>query len=168
MSRGQVRKKLIFTQDNLKSAPPLSGRLLGVDLGVKTIGLAISDDLNSFALPLETVMRKKLSLDFQKISLISREYEVSGYVVGWPLNADGSHSGGCDRVMSFVDEMYQYPNLFGEKPWVLLWDERFSTASVEEMVDKSVDMKRHKAKGYVDALAAKVILDGALTALKSI
>ena len=167
MASGQERKRQIFTQATLGSAPRLDGRLLCFDLGTKTIGLAVSDDLNSFALPVGTIQRRKLSADLLKIRDISREYEVSGYVFGWPVHVDGAVSPGCDRVMSFIDEMYQAPDLFGDALWILLWDERFSTAVVEELVDKSVGFKKRKQKGHVDALAAQVILDGALSALRS-
>lgn len=166
MASGQERKRQIFNQSTLEKAPRPEGRLLCFDLGSKTIGMAVSDEMNSFALPLGTIQRRKLSADLLKIRDVSKEYEVSGYVFGWPLHTDGSVSPGCDRVMSFIDEMYQAPDLFGEAPWILLWDERFSTAAVEEIVDKSVDMKKRKQKGHIDALAAQLILKGALSALQ--
>ena len=141
----------------------LRGRILCMDIGQKTIGLAVSGSAYKMALPLKTIRRKKFSEDIGLLSEIIREYEIGTYVLGWPLNMDGSRSAGCDRVQSFADEMQNHPYIFGAEAQILLWDERLSTEAVRQMVDKPV----HKMKkaGELDALAALVILEGVLKRL---
>lgn len=135
-----------------------------MDIGAKTIGLAVSNSDLTLSLPLKTIVRKKYTEDIHRLIPILREYEISAYVLGWPLHMDGRRSAGCDRIQSFADEMLKSEVVFGKNPPILLWDERLSTASVQEMVDKPVD--KMKASGELDALAAQVILQGALDALR--
>ncbi len=141
--------------------PP--GRILGMDIGQKTIGLAVSDVMHSMSLPLMTIHRTKYTKDIHTLIPILKDYDISGFVIGWPLNMDGSRSAGCDRIQSFADQMLQDTDIFGKNPPILLWDERLSTEAVKEMVDKPVD--KMKASGQLDALAAQIILQGALEAL---
>jgi putative Holliday junction resolvase len=136
------------------------GRILAMDLGQKTIGLAVSDSMHSLALPLFTIKRKKYTEDINKLIPILKEYDVTDYVLGWPLNMDGSRSAGCDRVQSFADEMQKSTHIFGTEAQILLWDERLSTDAVEKTVNKSVE--KMKQSGELDALAAQIILDGML------
>lgn len=151
---------------------PLGVRLLGLDLGTKTIGLAISDDGHSIATPLRTIERKKFIDDIKALGAVSSEYDIGGYVFGWPLNMDGSHSGACDRVRSFIDEMKNYPQELGMKQgadlWIALFDERLSTSAVNDFLVKDVDMSRTKREKVVDKLAAQLILQGALDFLKRV
>ncbi len=99
-----------------------------------------------------------------------KEYEIGGFVFGWPLNMDGSISGSCDRVRSFIDEMGKYPQELGMKPgtdlWIALFDERLSTSAVEDFLINDVDMSRTKRNQVVDKLAAQLILQGALEFLR--
>ena len=143
---------------------PLNKRLLGLDLGTKTIGLALSDPKHSIATPLKTIQRTKFTNDMREMGQVIKDYEVGGYVLGWPLNMDGSPGPRCDAVRSFADEMSKS---LGGDPWIALWDERLSTSTVEDFLVESVDMSRTKRKQVIDKLAAQHILQGALDFLKA-
>ncbi len=151
---------------------PRPARLLGLDIGKKTIGLAVSDSALSIATPLETIKRTKFTADIQALKNVITDYEIGGYVLGWPVNMDGSEGPSCDRVRAFADEMTKHPDVFGDDPWIALWDERLSTVSVEEFVDEVVEKRatRRGAKdsGLIDKLAAQVILQGAVDYLSSV
>ena len=152
----------LFTLDKISEFKP-TGRILGLDIGQKTIGLAVSDSMHNMAVPLKTIKRAKYTKDIQHFIPIIKEYDITDYVLGWPLNMDGSRSQGCDRIQSFADQMSQDIDIFGKSPNILLWDERLSTEAVKGLVDKSMD--KMKASGELDALAAQIILQGALDAL---
>lgn len=141
---------------------PQKARLLGMDIGTKTIGLAVSDSGHSIATPLKTIQRTKFTKDVEEFKFVIADYEIGGYVLGLPLNMDGTEGPRCDAVRSFADEMQKYPQIFGTSPWIALWDERLSTASVEDFLVETVDMSRTKRKQVVDKLAAQVILQTAL------
>lgn len=141
---------------------PQKARLLGMDIGTKTIGLAVSDSGHNIATPLKTIQRTKFTKDVEEFKLVIADYEIGGYVLGLPLNMDGTEGPRCDAVRSFADEMQKYPQIFGTSPWIALWDERLSTASVEDFLVETVDMSRTKRKQVVDKLAAQVILQTAL------
>ena len=141
---------------------PVGKRLLGLDIGTKTIGLALSDSSHNIATPLRTVQRKKFTLDIQSMKKEIDEFEVGGYVLGFPLNMDGSEGPRCQSVRHFAEEMRNHPEIFGKNPWIALWDERLSTAAVEDFLIETVDMRRTKRKQVIDTLAAQHILQGAL------
>lgn len=145
---------------------PLTGRLMGLDIGKKTIGIAVSNNTQSIATPLCTINRTKFSKDIAKLDKIIQDYEICGYVVGYPVNMDGTIGPSCDMVMSFADEFSKYPQFVGVNPWIALWDERLSTQTVKETVDKFVDKRKTKQtakdKGVIDKMAAQIILQGAL------
>lgn len=149
---------------------PDNARLLGLDLGTKTIGLSISDAGQSIATPLRTIGRTKFANDLQALSKIVKEYEIGGFVFGWPLNMDGSIGPACDRVRSFTDEIKNYPHELGMEQgadlWIALFDERLSTSAVHDFLVNDVDMSRTKRGQVVDKLAAQLILQGALDFLK--
>lgn len=141
---------------------PAGARLLGMDLGTKTIGLAVSDAGQGIATPLRTIKRTKFSRDIEELKQVIADFEIGGYVLGYPLNMDGSAGPRCDAVRSFADELTKYPQIVGTDPWIALWDERLSTVSVEDFLVESVDMSRTKRKQVIDKLAAQHILQGAL------
>ena len=147
---------------NIFALRPENSRLLGMDLGEKTIGLALSDAGQSIATPLRTIKRTKFTQDLKEIQQVITDYEVGGYVLGLPYNMDGSEGPRCDAVRSFADELTNYPQIVGTDPWIALWDERLSTVSVEDFLVESVDMSRTKRKQVIDKLAAQHILQGAL------
>ncbi|MGB4056866.1 MAG: Holliday junction resolvase RuvX [Alphaproteobacteria bacterium] len=143
---------------------PKGKSLLGIDVGKKTLGLAVCDENHRIATPLRTIKRTKLTKDVDVLADIVQDYEICGFVLGLPFNMDGSEGPRCQSVRDFALELAKYPQVVGTKPWIALWDERLSTVSVEYFVDKSVGIKRSQAKdrGITDKLAAQLILQGAL------
>jgi len=146
---------------------PKKCRLMGLDLGSKTIGVAISDAGQSIATPVATIKRTKFSKDILELDKIIKEFEIGGYILGWPLNMDGSQGPRCDVTSSFADEMTRHPDIFGVNPFIALQDERLSTSEVDKFVHNRVDINRTKKRGakesgLTDQLAAQVILQGAL------
>ena len=146
---------------------PKNCRLMGLDLGSKTIGVAVSDAGQSIATPVTTIKRTKFSKDILQLHKIIKEFEIGGYILGWPLNMDGSQGPRCDVTSSFADEMTKHPDIFGTQPFIALQDERLSTSEVDKFVHNRVDINRTKKRGakdsgLTDQLAAQVILQGAL------
>ena len=155
--------------EKIKGKRPKDVRLLGLDLGTKTIGVAVSNQDQTIATAVTTIERRKFSKDLEALSKIAKEYGIGGIVLGWPLNMDGSVGPRCDATRSFADELAKYPQELGMKPgtdmWIALADERLSTQSVEEFLVKDVDMSRTKRKQVVDKLAAQIILQTVLDSL---
>lgn len=153
---------------DLLASCPKDVPLLGLDVGKKTIGLALSDPAQSLATPLKTLNRSKFSKDIEALKTVIAEYEIGGFVVGYPINMDGEEGPRAQSVRDFALEMEKV--LSGD-PWVALWDERLSTVSVEELVDNSVEKRKTKenakASGLIDKLAAQIILQGALDYLQN-
>ena len=139
-------------------ALPCGGKLCGLDVGTKTIGIAICDAGWHFAGPLETIRRTKFTQDLASIRRIIDAESVIGVVVGLPLNMDGSDSPRTQSVRAFARNLAPL-----ELP-ILLWDERWSTQAVERaMIEADVSRARRAEK--VDAFAAAHILQGAIDAL---
>ena len=137
------------------------GKLAGLDVGTKTIGVATCDAGWSFAGPLETIRRTKFTQDLASLRQIVEREGAVGLVVGLPLNMDGSDSPRTQSVRAFARNLAPL-----ELP-VLLWDERWSTQAVERaMID--ADVSRAKRAEKVDALAAAHILQGAIDALANL
>lgn len=143
----------------LKAGLKTGQRLLGMDPGTKTIGLALSDTMLIVATPLETLKRTKFKNDVARIQEIVEKENVGGFVIGWPVNMDGTEGPRCQSVKSFSDNLAGKINL----PQAL-WDERLSTAAVERTLLEA-DSSRAKRKQVVDKMAAAYILQGALHAL---
>lgn len=150
----------LITTDSGEFAAALrsAGKLAGLDVGTRTIGVAICDSGWHFAGPSETIRRTKFTKDLEALrSFVGREHAV-GLVVGLPLNMDGSDSPRTQSVRAFAR------NLEPLGLPVFLWDERWSTQAVERaMIDADVSRARRAEK--VDALAAAHILQGAIDAL---
>ncbi len=140
-----------------RAAFPAGGRLLGLDVGTKTIGVAGCDVGWSFASPVETIRRTKFGADLEALRRLLPG--VAGIVVGLPLSMDGSDSPRTQSTRAFarnIDKPLGLP--------ILLWDERWSTQAVERaMID--ADLSRAKRADLVDKLAAAHILQGAIDAL---
>ena len=137
------------------------GKLAGLDVGTKTIGLAVCDANWSFAGPSETIRRAKFTTDLEALKGFVARQSVRGLVVGLPLNMDGSDSPRTQSVRAFAR------NLAPLDLPILLWDERWSTQAVERaMIDADVSRARRAEK--VDALAAAHILQGAIDALANL
>ncbi len=137
-------------------------RLLGLDLGEKTIGLAISDRGLKVASPLETIRRAKFTKDAQALAALCEERGVGGLVLGLPVNMDGSEGPRCQSVRQFAANLAE---LAGFTLPIAFWDERLSTAAVERVLVGEADMSRKRRGQVVDKMAAAYILQGALDAL---
>ena len=137
---------------------PNGGRLAGLDVGTKTIGVAFCDTNWSFATPDKTILRKKFSVDFETLKALITQHNIVGLVVGLPLNMDGTDSPRTQSVRAFAR------NLSPLSRPVLLWDERWSTQAVERAM-VAADVSRAKRAVAVDKLAAAHILQGAIDAL---
>lgn len=140
---------------------PARGRLLGLDLGTKTIGLALSDSLRTIASPLETIRRKKLYQDVERLAALIAERQVVGLVLGLPVNMDGSEGPRCQATRQFARNIQER----GIALPVAFWDERLSSAAVERFLVEEADMTRARRAELVDKMAAAYILQGALDAL---
>lgn len=141
---------------------PRGVRLLGMDIGKKTIGLALCDPDHGLATPLRTITRVKFTKDILLLAKVIDDYEVGGFVLGLPINMDGSEGPRAQSVRDFAVEMRNHPDIFGANPWIALHDERLSTAFADNLVDGSVSKRKAKEKGITDMLAAQVILQDAL------
>ena len=139
---------------------PKGARLLGVDLGDKTIGLALSDVGRSIATPLETIRRTKFTPDAARLCALAARFEVGGIVIGLPLNMDGSEGPRAQATRSFVRNLKPLLDL----P-VAFWDERLSTAAVTRTL-LDADASRARRGEVVDKMAAAYILQGALDRLR--
>ncbi|MCC2110556.1 MAG: Holliday junction resolvase RuvX [Hyphomicrobiales bacterium] len=134
-------------------------RLLGLDLGTKTIGLALSDVMRSIASPLETIKRTKFSADADRLLTLCRDNDVGGLVIGLPLNMDGSEGPRAQSTRAFVRNLAARAEL----P-IAYWDERLSTAAVTRTLIEA-DRSRARRAELVDKMAAAYILQGALDRL---
>ncbi len=139
-------------------------RLLGLDLGDKTIGLAISDSALRVASPLETLRRGKFTADAEALKRLCAARRVGALVLGLPINMDGSEGPRCRSVRQFAANLERIAGL--DLP-IALWDERLSTAAVERLLIEEADMSRGRRAQVVDKMAAAYILQGALDALAS-
>jgi putative Holliday junction resolvase len=137
------------------------GRLAGLDVGTKTIGLAACDAGWSFAGPAETIRRTKFTNDLKVLSEFTDKQGIKGLVIGLPLNMDGTDSPRTQSVRAFAR------NLIPLGLPLLLWDERWSTQAVERAMIEA-DVSRSKRAEKVDALAAAHILQGAIDALANL
>ena len=131
-------------------------RLLGLDLGTKTIGIAVSDGMLAVASPVETLKRGKFTRDAETLFAMIDDRKVGGLVIGLPVNMDGTEGPRCQSARQFARNL----TAIRDMPYAF-WDERLSTAAVERaMID--ADLTRAKRAKVVDALAASYILQGAL------
>ena len=140
------------------AALPTGGVLAGLDVGTKTIGIALCDAGWSFAGPAETIRRTKFTADLALLRTFAERHSVMGLVVGLPLNMDGTDSPRTQSVRAFAR------NLDPLALPVLMWDERWSTQAVERAMI-AADVSRARRADAVDRLAAAHILQGALDAL---
>ncbi|MES2495327.1 MAG: Holliday junction resolvase RuvX [Pseudomonadota bacterium] len=140
---------------DFRDALPDRGRLAGLDVGTKTIGIAICDSNWTIASPAETIQRTKFSVDAAKLRTLVAAQFVKGLVVGLPLNLDGSDSSRTQSVRAFARNV----EAFGLP--ILLWDERWSTQAVTRTL-LDADASRARRAELVDKLAAAYILQGAI------
>jgi putative Holliday junction resolvase len=139
---------------------PRSGAVAGLDLGTKTIGVAVSDGLRSVATPLLTIKRKKFGLDAQALLKIVQERDLRGLILGLPMNMDGSEGPRCQSTRAFARNLENLTEL----P-ISFWDERLSTVAAERAMLEA-DLSRAKRAEAIDHVAAAFILQGALDRLQ--
>jgi putative pre-16S rRNA nuclease len=151
---------LLSKPEELKDCVKRGQRLLGLDLGSKTIGLALSDGMWMIASPMETIRKKKFPVDAEKLFKIVDENGVGGLVLGLPLNMDGSEGPRCQSTRQFAQNILKLRDI----P-ITFWDERLSTAAVQRMMVDEMDMTRKRRAEVVDKLAASYILQGFLDRL---
>lgn len=135
-------------------------RLLGLDVGTKTIGLALSDVTRSIATPYETIRRTKFTSDAEILVDIVDKMEVGGLIIGLPINLDGSEGPRAQSTRAFARNLAKHIDL----P-MTFWDERLSTAAVERHLIEAGASRKRRAE-VVDRMAAAYILQGALDRLK--
>ena len=143
------------------TALPDGGRLLGLDVGTKTIGTALCDAGWSFASPAELIRRTKFTADKAVLAALASAQSVKGIVVGLPLNLDGTDSPRTQSTRAFAR------NIADLGLPILLWDERWSTQAVERQMIAE-DLSRAKRAERVDKLAASYILQGAIDGLVAV
>jgi putative Holliday junction resolvase len=144
---------------DLKASLHPGARLMGLDLGTKTIGLALSDTLLMVATPLKTLERGKFGRDAALLQQLRREHNVGALVLGLPLNMDGSEGPRAQATRAFARNLLQL-----DDPEICFWDERLSTAAVTRGMIEA-DLTRRRRAEIVDRAAAAYILQGLLDRL---
>jgi putative Holliday junction resolvase len=138
---------------------PARGALIGLDLGTKTIGVAASDPDRRVATGVETIARKNFTTDAARLLALAAERKAAGFVLGLPINMDGSEGPRAQSTRAFARNLARLTEL----P-IALWDERLSTAAVErELI--AADVSRARRARVIDEHAAIFILQGALDRL---
>jgi putative Holliday junction resolvase len=145
--------------DFASALPPMAA-LAGLDLGTKTIGVAVSDGMRSVATPLETVKRKKFGVDAEALIVILRKRTIGGLILGLPRNMDGSEGPRCQSTRAFARNFAQ----LWDGP-IGFWDERLSTVAAEKALLEADTSRRRRAE-VIDHVAASYILQGALDRLR--
>ena len=131
--------------------------LIGLDLGTKTIGVAVSDIILSVATPIKTIKRKKFSIDSDQLLGIISIKNCCGIVFGLPKNMDGSEGPRAQSTRQFAQNLIEKIDI----P-IVFWDERLSSAEVERILINEIDMSRKRREQVIDKMAAGVILQGFL------
>jgi putative holliday junction resolvase len=144
----------------LAGLPP-NARLIGIDGGTTTLGLALSDVSRTIASPLETIQRTKFKNDAARLLALIAEHHVCGLVLGLPTNMDGSEGPRCQATRALARNLNALTPVA-----ILLWDERLTTAAAERMLI-AADTTRKRRAEVIDKLAATLILQGALDRLRN-
>lgn len=151
---------IVKTPAELASALKPGERLFGLDLGEKTIGVAVGDTMLSFASPLETIAKRKFTTDAEALIALIKKHNIGGLVIGLPLNMNGTEGPSAQSARAFAR------NFEIKHPLpILFWDERLSTVAVTRTLLEA-DVSREKRKEVVDKMAAAFILQGVLDAVK--
>ncbi|HAB38289.1 MAG: Holliday junction resolvase RuvX [Tateyamaria sp.] len=145
----------------LSNLPPLCP-IIGLDLGEKTIGVAVSDTYRSVATPLETVRRKKFSVDAARLKVLITDRAIGGVVLGLPRNMDGSEGSRCQSTRAFARNF----SMLWNGP-ITFWDERLSTVAAEKALLEADTTRKRRAE-VIDHVAAGYILQGLLDRLAAV
>lgn len=149
----------VMTITEIAAALAPRARLLGLDLGTKTIGLALSDATRVIASPLSTLKRGKFSADAARLIALIAEHRIGGLIIGLPVNMDGSEGPKCQSARQFATNLLNTVEI----P-IAFWDERLSTRAVTRTLIEA-DVSRRRRAEVVDKMAAAYILQGALDRL---
>ena len=150
----------ITAVDRIRDTLKPGQRLLGLDVGSKTIGLALSDVTLMVASPAETIKRGKFAADAKRLAGIIAGENVGGLILGLPVQMDGAEGRRCQSVRQFADNLVEHIDL----P-IAFWDERLSTKAVERVLIDEADMTRKRRAEVIDKMAAAYILQGALDSM---
>ncbi len=150
-------------QNILKLLKP-GQRIIGIDLGEKTIGLSVSDPAFRVASPITTIIRKKFTIDIIELKNVIHDYNIGAMILGFPLNMDGTKSKRCQSTKQFALNL----SYNGIDIPMAFFDERLSTVAVEKILINEADMSREKRNKSVDKMASSFILQGALEYLQNI
>jgi putative Holliday junction resolvase len=152
----------LISIENLPPHLARDARLLGLDVGTKTIGMALSDVTRSVATPFDTIRRTKFTADAKTIREVVEKNQVGALVIGFPLNLDGSEGPRAQSTRAFARNLAAHVAV----PMVF-WDERLSTAAVERHLIEA-DASRKRRAEVIDRMAAAYILQGALDRLRNL
>ena len=141
---------------------PKKSRLLGLDVGRKTIGLAVSDSDMKIATTVGTIRRSKFTKDVKNLDAIITERQVNGLVLGLPISMDGNEGPASQSIRQFAVNLDNILEI-----GITFWDERLSTSAVERLLIKEADLSRNRRSEIIDKMAAAYILQGALDSLSS-
>ena len=159
MQEARTRHVIVETPAQLAAALNPGERLFGLDLGKKTIGIALCDVMLTVATPLETIAKRRFAIDSDVLVGLVKKHGVGGLVIGLPLNMNGSEGPSAQSARAFAR------NFAAKHPLpILFWDERLSTAAVTRTLIEA-DVSRAKRKHVVDKMAAAYILQGVLDLL---
>jgi len=150
----------VLEAEAFASALPKGARLIGIDLGTKTLGLALSDVTRSIASGLTTLPRTRFAADAARLLALAAEHGVGGFVIGLPFNLDGSQGPRAQATRAFARNLGRLTPL----P-LLLWDERLTTAAAERSLLEA-DASRKRRAEVIDKVAATLILQSALDRLR--
>ena len=137
-----------------------NARLLGLDVGSKTIGMAVSDSSLAVAAAIDTIRRTKFTKDFEELKEIIQDRAIGGLVIGLPISMDGTEGPACQSIRQFGTNIIERIEM-----GIAFWDERLSTSAVQRFLTDEADMTRKRRGEVVDKLAATYILQGAIDSL---
>jgi putative holliday junction resolvase len=152
----------ILALEEFATALPGGARLIGIDVGTKTLGLALSDVTRCIASGLVTLRRSRFTADADRLLKIAAEHSAGGFVVGLPLSLDGTESSRTQATRAFARNLSRLTPLY-----ILLWDERLSTVAAERSLLEADASRRRRAQ-VIDKVAATIILQGALDRMASL
>lgn len=152
----------ILDVEDFAAALPVGARLIGIDVGTKTLGLALSDLSRTIASGLETIRRTKFKADAERLVALVREHKIAGLVIGLPIGLDGSVGPRAQASRSFARLIGPLANV----P-ILMWDERLTTAEAERLLIQA-DASRKRRAEVIDKMAATLILQGALDRMRAL
>lgn len=151
---------IVNSPTELKQALNQNSSIAGLDLGDKTIGIAISDISLIIASPYKTIKRQSFDKDISTLKQIIKEKEVGGIVIGLPIQMNGLEGNRAEKTRKFIEKLLAKVSI----P-VLFWDERFSSVAMEKILITEADMSRKKRKQVIDKTAAAFFLQGVLDAI---